>query len=220
MAAADLARVRGTFAYAVDVALPGMLHSMLVRSPQPHAEILAIDAAAACSAGRVVVRWRVLPPVPTIAAALAPDAPALFDQGPQQPCPKGPQAEAWREPARDMLWRFHFRIGDRDAVFARPAHIFTNTDRFLRMSHLPIEPLCAVARRDNEGGSVVQQSGSVPAANGSRPHSGLPEAAIRVLVLPAGAGFGAKSCPKHETLTLLLSRLARGSVRLALTWGE
>ena len=276
-AANDMARVRGTFAYAIDFALPGMLHAVLVRSPHPHAEILAIDAAAARAdpdvvavataddlvgldpwqgvvvrdqpllaigkvrhagepvaavvarhpaaaaraAGRVVVRWRVLPPVPTISAALAPDAPSLFDQGPPQHFAKGPGAEAWREPARNLLWRFRFRAGDGDAAFARAAHIFTDTYRFPRMSHLPIEPLCAVARWDGDGGEVW--------CNNQDPFLlrmelarifGLPEAAIRVHALPAGGGFGAKSYPKHEALTLLLARLARGPVRLALTWDE
>lgn len=276
-AANDVARVRGTFAYAIDFALPGMLHAALVRSPHPHAEILAVDAAAALAdpavvavataddlagldpwqgvvvrdqpllaigkaryvgepiaavvardpgsaaraAARIAVRWRVLPPVPTIEAALAPDAPALFDQGPPVHLHKGPGAEAWREPARNVLWRFRFRAGDPDAVFARAAHVFTDTYRFPRMSHLPIEPLCAVARWDGAGGEVWcnNQDPFLLRTDLARIF-GLPEAAIRVHALPAGAGFGAKSYPKHEALALLLSRLARGPVRLALTWDE
>ncbi|MCS6854865.1 MAG: xanthine dehydrogenase family protein molybdopterin-binding subunit, partial [Elioraea sp.] len=276
-AASDLARVRGTFAYAIDFALPGMLHAALVRSPHPHAEILAIDAAtvlnepgvvavatgddlagldpwqgvvvrdqpllaigkaryagepvaavvardprsAARAAARVTVRWRLLPPVPTIEAALAPEAPALFDQGPPEHLQRGPGAESWREPARNILWRFRFCSGDVGSVFARADRVFTDTYRFPRMSHLPIEPLCAVARWDGSGGEVWcnNQDPFLLRTDLARIFA-LPEAAIRVHALPAGAGFGAKSYPKHEALALLLSRLARAPVRLALTWDE
>jgi len=276
-AANDLERLRGSFAYAIDFALPGMLHAALVRSPHPHAEIVAIDlsqalsdssvvavatgadlagldplqgvvvrdqpllalgkvryagepvvavvardaASAARAAARVAVRWRLLPPVPTMAAALAADAPALFDREAPEHFPKGPGAEAWREPARNILWRFRFRSGNPDHAFARAGHVFTDTYRFSRMSHLPIEPLCAVARWGGAAAEVWcnNQDPFLLRADLARIFA-LPEAAIRVHALPAGGGFGAKSYPKHEALCLLLSRLARAPVRLALSWDE
>ncbi len=41
------ARVAGTAVYTDDIALPGMLHAKILRSPHPHARILGIDTAAA-----------------------------------------------------------------------------------------------------------------------------------------------------------------------------
>jgi xanthine dehydrogenase YagR molybdenum-binding subunit len=41
------AKVTGTARFTVDVKLPGMLHARLLRSPHPHAEVLAIDTSAA-----------------------------------------------------------------------------------------------------------------------------------------------------------------------------
>jgi xanthine dehydrogenase YagR molybdenum-binding subunit len=41
------AKVTGATRYTVDVALPGMLHGRILRSPHPHAEVRAIDTAAA-----------------------------------------------------------------------------------------------------------------------------------------------------------------------------
>lgn len=41
------AKVTGTACFTVDVKLPGMLHARLLRSPHPHARVVAIDASAA-----------------------------------------------------------------------------------------------------------------------------------------------------------------------------
>lgn len=40
-------KVTGTWAYGADLALPGMLHAKVVRSPYPHARIAAVDASRA-----------------------------------------------------------------------------------------------------------------------------------------------------------------------------
>jgi CO/xanthine dehydrogenase Mo-binding subunit len=50
----DLSKVSGGVRYACDAALPGMLHSKLLRSPYPHARILGIDATAALALPGVV----------------------------------------------------------------------------------------------------------------------------------------------------------------------
>ncbi|MFQ3622359.1 MAG: xanthine dehydrogenase family protein molybdopterin-binding subunit, partial [Acetobacteraceae bacterium] len=189
---------------------------------EPVAAVVAADqATAALAASRVRVRWRLLPPVPTIAAALAPAAPALFDEARPAHLAKGPGAEAWREPEPNVLWRFRFRSGEVEAAFADAAHVFTDTFRCARMSHLPIEPLCCIARWDGAGAELWcnNQDPFLLRSDLARVFA-LPEAAIRVHALPAGGGFGAKSYPKHEALTLLLARLAGRPVRLALTWDE
>ena len=41
------AKVTGATRFPVDIALPGMLHGRILRSPLPHAEVRAIDSAAA-----------------------------------------------------------------------------------------------------------------------------------------------------------------------------
>ncbi|MDW8443896.1 MAG: hypothetical protein RML45_05985 [Acetobacteraceae bacterium] len=224
-AASDLARVRGTFAYAIDFALPGMLHAALVRSPHPHAEILAIDAAtalnepgvvavatgddlagldpwqgvvvrdqpllaigkvryagepvaavvardprsAARAAARVTVRWRLLPPVPTIEAALAPDAPALFDQGPPEHLPE----RAWR----GVMARARAQHPLAVPLPLRRRRVRLRPRRPCVHRHLPVPaheppadraPLCGRALGRDGGRGVVQQPGSVPAAHRPR----------------------------------------------------
>jgi CO/xanthine dehydrogenase Mo-binding subunit/aerobic-type carbon monoxide dehydrogenase small subunit (CoxS/CutS family) len=48
-------KVLGTARYAADLTLPGMLHGAVLRSPHPHADVLAIDDAAARALPGVIV---------------------------------------------------------------------------------------------------------------------------------------------------------------------
>ncbi len=67
-------KLTGAAQYSADIALPGMLHGVIVRSPHPHADILAVDASAALALPGV--RAAVTPAdVPN--ARLAPDMPVL-----------------------------------------------------------------------------------------------------------------------------------------------
>ncbi|MCZ7680038.1 MAG: hypothetical protein M5U28_15240 [Sandaracinaceae bacterium] len=56
-------RIRGVAAFTDDLALPGMLHAKILRSPHAHARILAIDASAALATEGVaaVITGRDLP---------------------------------------------------------------------------------------------------------------------------------------------------------------
>ena len=47
-------RVTGRIEYVLDIALPGMLHARIVRSPYPHARVLSVDASAALAIPGVV----------------------------------------------------------------------------------------------------------------------------------------------------------------------
>ena len=46
----SVGKVTGEAIYAVDVALPGMLHGAVLRSPHPHARIVSIDVSKAWDA--------------------------------------------------------------------------------------------------------------------------------------------------------------------------
>ena len=67
-------KLAGTALYSADIALPGMLHGVIVRSPHPHADILGVDAgpALALAGVRAAVTPADAPP-----ARLAPDLPLL-----------------------------------------------------------------------------------------------------------------------------------------------
>src|SRR3972149_2699026 len=55
-----LEKVTGSFKYAVDISLPGMLVGKILRSPHPHARMLSIDVSKAAA-------------LPGVAAVLTPD---------------------------------------------------------------------------------------------------------------------------------------------------
>ena len=48
-------RVTGAQRYSIDVQRPGMLHAAFVRSPHPHARVLAVDASQVPEIGRAHV---------------------------------------------------------------------------------------------------------------------------------------------------------------------
>jgi len=58
------ARVTGQALYTADVRLPGMLHAHLLRSPQPHARVRAVDSTAAEAMAGVHLVWHVAQPPP------------------------------------------------------------------------------------------------------------------------------------------------------------
>ena len=67
-------KVTGEAKYTSDIRLPGMLHGKIIRSPHPHARIVAIDTSAAESAPGV---HAVLTPFNVSGGRLAPDLPIL-----------------------------------------------------------------------------------------------------------------------------------------------
>ena len=67
-------KLAGTALYSADIALPGMLHGVIVRSPHPHADILGVDAGPALALAGVRAA---VTPADAPAARLAPDLPLL-----------------------------------------------------------------------------------------------------------------------------------------------
>ncbi|MCL2429800.1 MAG: xanthine dehydrogenase family protein molybdopterin-binding subunit, partial [Alphaproteobacteria bacterium] len=179
--AAQCDKVTGRSSYAFDVALPGMLHGKLLRSPHAHARIRSIDTAAARSirgvaavltgadtsdladpyygvglrdqpvlctdrvryvgdtvaavvacnertafeaAQAIAVEYEVLPALMTPADALAPDAPALFDQPAGGAMPAvGFGSTSTGEPAKNVLCEYTFAYGEADVDLAASAQV-------------------------------------------------------------------------------------------------
>src|ERR1700677_4396731 len=191
------AKTTGGATYGTDLAVAGMLHAKVLRSPHPHAAIVAIDttaaaavpgvravlsaaglpddimpyygyiikdqpvvaidtvrfagdvvaavaadseAAAAEALERIRVVYRVLPPVTTIEAALADDAPELFPQAPPGAVPRyGAGARGALRPRSNVSYEFAYRTGD-PAAFDRCDYVFDDEFRFSRMQHFHLEP--------------------------------------------------------------------------------
>ena len=67
-------KLNGSAQYSADIALPGMLHGVIVRSPHPHADVLSVDASEALALTGVRAA---VTPADVPAARLAPDMPVL-----------------------------------------------------------------------------------------------------------------------------------------------
>ena len=272
-------KVRGATIYAFDVTLPGMLHGKLLRSPHPHARIVAIDISAALAlpgvrcvitgadlqsvpdpfygvavrdqplvaldrvryVGDTVaavvaedeatafratqlirVDYEILPALMTIEAALAADAPALFDGSSARfPLTVGHACSARAEPAKNVLYEFTFGYGDADAWLDRAAHVFTDEFAITRINHFHLEPHVNIARW--AGHRVEMWSNNqdpfLLRADLARVFD-IPVHAARVHTPAIGGGFGGKSYCKMEPLVALMARRAGAPVRLALSMDE
>lgn len=170
---------------------------------------------------RIEVRYEPLPTVATIEAALAADAPALFETPPPGIVPAyGTGASGFKDPAKNVCYRFCYTTGD-PAAFARADHVFADEFRFSRMQHYHLEPFVTVARV--EGGEIELWSSCqnpFPLRKELARVFNHPEQAIRVHVPFIGAGYGAKNNCKTEPIAVLLAKMSGRPVRFCMTQEE
>lgn len=187
------------------------------------AAVAAIDEATAFAALDLIdVRYDRLPVVPSISAALASDAPEIFDVSYAKPAPAfGPGAMACSAPEPNVCYRFTFEQGDIEAAFARCDEIFEDSFEFSRAQHFHLEPYVTVARWEGEHLEVWTgtQSPFQTRAEIGRIFR-IPEANVRVHVPYVGGGFGAKNNCRTEALAALLARKTGRPVRFCLSFDE
>lgn len=261
-----------------DVAVPGMLHGKVLRSPHPHARLVKVDASRARAmpgvsavathadlvgmerttgwrirdwpilafdrvryAGDVVaavaavdeatayaaletieVEYEVLPFAASIADALAPDAPEIFDPARATGAPRyGPGARGVSAPERNVCYRYVFEKGNVAEAFARCDHVFEDTFTFSRAQHFHLEPHVSVAEwRSNR--LIVWSGAQSPFLLRDELATifHIDQAQVRIHVPYVGGAFGAKNPCRMEALAALLARLAGRPVRICLTFDE
>jgi CO/xanthine dehydrogenase Mo-binding subunit len=171
--------------------------------------------------GLVEVRYEPLPVVATIEAALAPGAPALFETPPPGIVPAyGTGASGFKDPARNVCYRFCYTTGD-PAAFAAADHVFEDEFRFSRLQHYHLEPFVTLARVD--GGQIEVWSSNqnpFPLRKELARVFNHPEQHIRVQVPFVGGGYGAKNNCKTEPIAVLLARMTGRPVRFCMTQEE
>jgi CO/xanthine dehydrogenase Mo-binding subunit/aerobic-type carbon monoxide dehydrogenase small subunit (CoxS/CutS family) len=190
---------------------------------EPVAAVAAVDAATAIQAlSCIVVTYDVLAAVATPAQATAPGAPVLFESPSPGAIPAhGVSVVTAMEPATNVLYEFHHRIGSIDAAFAAADHVFTDEFAFSRMAHVHLEPSVTLARPLGDGVEVWScNQDPFLLRQEIAELCGLPEHAVRVRTLPIGGGFGAKSYCKIEPLVVLLALKIQNAARLTLTMDE
>ena len=159
--------------------------------------------AAADAADRVVVDLAPRPAVVDPFAALAPDAPRLYDHWPDN---------------RSLFVAAGF--GDIDAAFADAAHVSRRRLHSGRLACHPLEPRGVVAQHDPRTDMLTVWSSTQiphPLRTALAKALGQPAHRIRVVAPDVGGGFGVKALPYAEELILAFLALELGG---ALKWVE
>ena len=172
------------------------------------------EARAACEA--IVVDYEVLPPVLSIDAAMAEDAPILHE---------GQEAMGFEDPAtapRNTPRRIHFGRGDLDAAFDR-AEVVLEGEFEIPMVHQGyIEPHACLATTRENGKIDIWCSTQGPFAVKASTAAvlGVPASEIKVTPTEIGGGFGGKTTVYLEPIAAALSRKAGRPVKMVMSREE
>ena len=123
----------------------------------------------------VRVEYEVLQPVRSPQEAMAPDAPLVHRSG-------------------NLLAHKHIQRGNAALAIARSRHVITRRFSTPYTEHAFLEPECAVAYPDGEGGVVILSSdqGTYDTQHETAPMLGLPPEKVKVRNMLVGGGFGGK----------------------------
>jgi 2-furoyl-CoA dehydrogenase large subunit len=174
-----------------------LAHAKVVYVGQPVAAVAAGDRAAAEDALDLIeVEYEPLPAVVSPEAAMAPDAPVLFD-----------------EIGSNVLWHDTFPYGDVDGAFARADQVIRERITLHRYLSTPLETFGSMAQFEPSTQTVTiwgsahqpgQEINNVAAALGLSPGQ------VRLVVPPMGGGFGNKTRPIYHILVALVARQLAG----------
>src|SRR5215210_6200760 len=196
----DPRMITGRGRYTEDINLPGMLHAVVVRSPEAHATITSVDTSTArehdgvvavLTAEDVIVDYDPKPVVVDPEAALEAGAPLV-----------------WEEFGTNKTHEWAVGGGDIDAALAEAEvtveHRFVNH----RTSGAPIESRCSVAEARGDD-LTLWSTTQIPhiARFVFSGMLGIAEDKLRVIAPDVGGGFGAKlQTYSEEALVLALSK--------------
>ncbi len=187
------------------------------------AAVTAVDEETAFRATQaIIVDYEPLPALMSVAAALAPGAPLIFEEPTRGVSPVLGAGSGFKiDPAPNVLYEYNFAYGDADHWLGAADQVFTDTFEISRINHYHLEPYVNVAWWS---GSRVEmwscnQDPFVLRADISRIF-GMPVNDVRIHTPLIGGGFGGKSYCKMEPLLALMARKSGAPVRLALSMDE
>ena len=199
------------------VALLNMARDKVLWVGQPVAAVAAVDLHIAQAALALIeVDYEPLPAVLDIAAAMAPEAPALhehvFTKG-MEPRPRTPSNVC----SRTVIAR-----GDAALALARAPETARISVRVDTAHQGYLEPQVVVAQVDANGFATVWAStqGQFTAELMTARMLGVPSSQLRVVPLEIGGGFGGKIAIHGEAVAVRLAQKCRRPVKLLLTREE
>src|ERR687897_612820 len=241
-------RVTGALRYSQDVAMEGMLHARLLRSPVAHARVVGVDASAVPEGfpqERVRYAGDVVAAVAAETADEAEEAVGLINVDYEELPAVFDEVEAASEGAilihettnisrndaayfgirpqqgTNICHLFRLRHGDVEAGFGEADAVVEETYHTAGATHVPMEPHAAVARWEWDRLEVV--SGTQTPFNMRTDLAGLfsiDEEKVRIISPPRGGSFGAKTFVRTEAIAACLARKAKRPVKVVLERDE
>lgn len=230
-------KVSGRAKYAYDIARPGLLHARILRSPHPHARVVAVDLSAAQKAPGVKAALAIAEPgkklmyhgdeIAAVAAATeeqANDALRLIEVDYEVLPHVATEALAMRAGAPEVFEGGNVREGnldeegDLDAGFKAAEHVVEAAYNTQVQTHVCLETHGCVCEWE---GDRLTAWVSTQAVHGTREGFAdaleIPQANIRVICEYMGGGFGSKFGPDIQGVTCArLAKLANAPVKLML----
>jgi CO/xanthine dehydrogenase Mo-binding subunit len=187
----------------------------------PVAAVAAESPRAAEEAAALVeVEYEELPAVLDVLDALRPDAPLVHEK--HEVSSSGAAYFGLRpQPGVNVCHRFRIRDGDVEAGFAAADFTVEETFTTAAAQHAPMEPHACLARW--EGGRLEVQTGTQTPFNLREELAGvfgLEAEQVRVVCVPMGGSFGAKTFLRTEAVAAALARKAGLPVKLVLARDE
>jgi xanthine dehydrogenase YagR molybdenum-binding subunit len=230
-------KVTGRAKYTYDINRPGLIYGKIVRSPHPHARVVAIDLSAAQSAPgvRAAVPWKkpgeeVMyqgDPVAAIAADTeerAKDAVRLI-RVQYEVLPHFATVEQAMEPGAPTVFMggntrpgMVQEAGDLEAGFKQAAFVVEQTYSTHVITHVCLETHCVVCEWEGDRlTSWLSTQGVHGSVEQYATGLGIPAANVRVITQYMGGGFGSKTRVGSEgILCARLAQAARAPVKLTL----
>ncbi len=231
------AKVTGQAKYSYDINRPGGLHGRILRSPHPHARVVAIDLSAAEKAPGVKAVMAVMKPgdrvmfqgeeVAALAAATeeqADDALRLIKVQYETLPHIATEALALSSSAPQVFTDGNIRAGDTeeagdlDAGFKAAAHTVEQSYATQVQTHVSLETHGCVCEWD---GDKLTSWVSTQAVHGTREQFAkaldIPQANVRVITEYMGGGFGSKFGPDAQGIICAkLAKQAGAAVKMML----
>jgi len=194
---------------------------------QPVAAVVAETAAAAADAAALVaLDYEPLPAAVGIFEALAEDAPEVVDvvvaANDVADHAAGVAYDKTSPRHHNVMGQVELATGDVDAALAGAAHVVSGRWITPPVNAAPLEPHVTAARWEPDGGLTIWTSTQSPFGlrTATAHQLGVPLARVRLIPMPVGGGFGAKTVPVLEPLVAHLARLTGRPVLAELTRTE
>lgn len=194
-------KANGTEQYTIDVKLPGMLTAVMIHPPLFGAKVKSFDATAARAIKGVVDVVETPRGVAVVgehmwAAIKGREAVTVeWDETDAEKRGTPELMSTYRDLAGKTPAAFARKDGDADAAFASAAKVIEATFEFPYLAHAALEPLNAVARRNEDGTIEIWGGHQLPDVYQKLASeiAGVPVEKIRLNVMKTGGSFGRRA---------------------------